>query len=119
MQTQSVYDDMSDAERIMAAYINSLGFWWNYEQPVYISDDKDRPRIFVPDFYIPEIGIYVEVIGHKYIRDYARTEMLYRKNDIPIVFIEMNNPYWKEELKAGILHIHQTRWDRIRQISNW
>lgn len=116
MRYQSVYDEMTDAERMVAVFINQLGFWWNYEQPVYISDDKDRPRIFVPDFYIPEIGVYVEVIGHKHVRDYARTAMLYQKNDTPILFIEVNNRQWREELCAGILGIHQKRWERIRHL---
>lgn len=118
MRQQSVYDEMSEAEAMVASYINYLGFWWNYEQPVYISDDKDRPRIFVPDFYIPEIGIYVEVIGHKHIRDYDRTAMLYRKNNTPIIFVEVNNFNWQNELRYGIVTIHQNRWEKIRRMES-
>jgi hypothetical protein len=117
MRAQSVYDDMSEAERMVAAYINQLGFWWTYEQPVYVTAEKDRPRIFCPDFYIADVGVYVEVIGNKYLSDYNRRQEIYLRNQIPIIFIEVNRYNWQDELRAEIYNIHQQRWEKILRMN--
>lgn len=119
MRTQSVYDDMSQAEREVAAYINQLGFWWTYEQPVYVTAEKDRPRIFCPDFYIADVGVYVEVIAYPALRDYERTWEVYQRNQIPILFIEVNRYNWRDALREGIYNIHQQRWEKIQRMNGW
>ena len=29
----------------------------------FVFDDKNRPRFWLPDFYIPILGVYIEVCG--------------------------------------------------------
>lgn len=57
----SVYADMTPHEKEVANYLQELGLWWQYESPVFVYDEKDRPRVWTPDFYIPKLGMYVEV----------------------------------------------------------
>ena len=45
-------------------------------------------RTFYPDFYLTEIHLYVEVCGAQRDDDYSRWNEIYKKNNVPIIFIE-------------------------------
>ncbi|MDH5780816.1 MAG: hypothetical protein OEZ29_09520 [Candidatus Bathyarchaeota archaeon] len=40
----SVYADMEDSERQVADCLRELDLWWCYEFPVFVYDEKKRPR---------------------------------------------------------------------------
>lgn len=86
MSIPSIYDDMSNAEKEVAHFLTVLGLWWSYEQPVYIADEKERPRVWTPDFYLPELGIYIEVCGSETV-DYPYRQKMYEENRIPVIFV--------------------------------
>ncbi|WP_407523001.1 hypothetical protein PDL71_16300 [Lacibacter sp. MH-610] len=114
---RSVFDDMSNAEREMALYLNSIGLWWEYESAVYILDDKGRPRVWTPDFYLPSLGMYVEVVGDGENPNYSWRMEIYAQNKIPIIFIAPYQNYdWRNELINDIKDIHQQRWEIIKLI---
>ncbi|MFC1487755.1 hypothetical protein ACFLRN_08740 [Thermoproteota archaeon] len=69
----SVYEDMTNAEKKAASYLKELNLWGIYEFPVFIYDDKKRPRVWTPDFYISKFGMYIEVCG-KQRQDYEYRE---------------------------------------------
>ena len=48
----SIYKDMTDAEIQVADYLKELDLWWVYQFPVFVYDEKKRPRVWGPDFYI-------------------------------------------------------------------
>ena len=56
---ESIYGDMTGAEKEVAEYLKELGIWWVYEFPVFVYDDKGRPRVWAPDFYLPKLGMHV------------------------------------------------------------
>lgn len=73
--------------------------FWIYEQPVFLSDDADRPRLFSPDFFLPELGIYVEVMGNPNKPDYERRQSIYQKNNIPIIFVApFHSKCWENDI---------------------
>ncbi len=74
----SVYEGMTDAEKKTACYLKELNLWWIYEFPVFVYDNKKRPRVWTPDFYIPKVGMYVEVCG-KQRQDYEFREKIYKE----------------------------------------
>lgn len=49
---ESIYADMEDSEKQVAELLKMLDLWWWYEFPVFIYDEKKRPRVWTPDFYI-------------------------------------------------------------------
>lgn len=59
----SGYADMEESEKIVAHFLRELNIWWIYESPVFVYDEKERPRVWTPDFYLPKLGMYVEVCG--------------------------------------------------------
>ena len=63
----SIYEglDFMLLKRKLADCLQELGLWWWYEFPVCIYDEKKRPRVWTPDFYIPKLGMFIEVCGQK------------------------------------------------------
>ena len=61
----TVYEDMTRPEREVASFLTDHGLWWKFEHPIFVLDDKDRPRLWTPDFYLSQLGIFVEVCGIK------------------------------------------------------
>jgi hypothetical protein len=41
----SVYADMEESEKLVADYLRELNLWWIYESPVFVYDEKERPRV--------------------------------------------------------------------------
>jgi hypothetical protein len=113
--TYSVYEDMTDSERTVAEFLKKKYIWWSFEQPVYVADDRNRPRVWSPDFYLQQLGMYVEVVGDND-KKYSYREEVYRRNNIPIIFLYPNKKGWEGLLMDGIRKIHQERWELIRQI---
>ena len=62
----SVYADMKESEKQVAEYLRELDLWWWYEYPVFVYDEKKRPRVWTPDFYIPNLGMlrFIEGISN-------------------------------------------------------
>lgn len=48
---QNTYADMSPAELLVCDFLKEMRIFWIYEQPVFLSDNNERPRIFAPDFF--------------------------------------------------------------------
>jgi len=78
MQINSIYNDMTESEKEVANYLTKLNLYWIYQAPVFVYDEKDRPRVWTPDFYIPKLGIYIEVCGSKNF-NYDYRDNIYRK----------------------------------------
>lgn len=115
-QYSSVYENMSQPEIDVCSFISSLGLWWQYEQPVFVYDDKQRPRVWTPDFYIPELGLYIEVANSER-GNYDYRKQIYLANRIPIVFVTTKNFRWQMDIYEGIYTIHQQRWDYIKRMN--
>ena len=48
-QKESIYDKMTNAEKEVAQLLKELGIQWTYEQPLFIWDENNRPRVWTPD----------------------------------------------------------------------
>jgi hypothetical protein len=62
-QKESEYNFMTDSEKEVAKFLKSKGIWWSHEQPLFVWDENERPRIWTPDFFLNDFGVYVEVCG--------------------------------------------------------
>ena len=111
---KTIYGDMTPAEREVADYLHSINIYWLFEHPIFVADEKERPRVWTPDFYLPELGIYIEVCGSENF-NYEYRAQIYKKNRIPIIFVhffkEENN--WKEYLRKRIAEINEFRAKKV------
>jgi hypothetical protein len=116
-KSESVYDDMSETEYKVSSFLREINLYWEYERAVYIVDDKGRPRVWTPDFYLPQLGLYIEVVGNRNLSDYSWREKVYNYNKVPIIFL-YTNEYpngWKDYLCKHIFMMHQTRWELLKR----
>ena len=113
----SVYEGMTDAEKKAACYLKELNLWWIYEFPVFVYDDKKRPRVWTPDFYIPKLGMYVEVCG-KQRQDYEFREKIYKENGYHVIFLHLykEQNMWRKYLVKRIMEIEDLRHSEIEKM---
>lgn len=113
----SVYDKMSRAENMVSDFLKEKRIYWVFESPVFVLDDMKRPRVWSPDFYLPELGVYIEVACDRENRNYDYREKVYDANRIPIIFVEpYDNRSWKRDLLTELMDIHQYRWSLLKNI---
>ena len=115
----SVYGKMTVAEKEVSNYLKKADIWWKFEFPVFVYDENDRPRLWTPDFYIPKLGLYIEVCGAKKF-DYKYREGVYEKNGIPVVFLHFykKRRIWKFFLAERIKEIEKQREIEARKLRN-
>jgi hypothetical protein len=114
----SGYADMSESEKLVAIYLRELNIWWKYESPVFVYDEKDRPRVWTPDFYLPKLGMYVEVCGSENAGSYKYREEIYKKNEVPVIFVQVykEERKWKRFLIMRIQEIEEMRHSGIMKM---
>jgi hypothetical protein len=79
---------MTNAEKKVAFLLKDLGIYWDYEKPVFVLDDFNRPRVWAPDFYLVHFGIYIEVCGsEEFNYDYRRK--IFDKNCVQVIFLHL------------------------------
>jgi hypothetical protein len=114
MPGKEYYPDMTESEKTVASYLNNLNFVWYYQHPVFLFDDKKRPRVWTPDFYLPALQVYLEVCGSDSF-DYEYRNKIYKENDVPVVFLELYKHYeiWQKCLRDKILEIEEERHNTV------
>jgi len=115
----SVYDKMTDTEKEVAYYLEEKGLWWKFEFPVFVYDNKDRPRVWTPDFFIPKLGLFVEVCGSEDY-NYEFRRKICDKNGIPVVFLHYYKrpKHWKAHLKKRIEKIQEKRSAEAKKLED-
>ena len=99
MQKESIYDRMTNAEKEVANVLKEFGIQWSFEQPVFVWDENKRPRVWAPDFYLIDFGIYLEVCGSKSF-DYNYRRKIFDRNGYRVIFIHLykEKDRWKKHL---------------------
>ena len=110
----SIYADMKESEKQVAEYLRELDLWWVYEFPVFVYDEKKRPRVWTPDFYIPKLGMHIEVCGSEDF-DYKYREKIYKKNGYHVIFVHLykEKEKWKHYLVKRIMEIEKKKHDEV------
>ena len=105
-----IYDLMTEAEKEVALYLKKINIYWLFENPIFLLDERERPRVWTPDFYLPELGIYIEVCGDDR-NCYEYRSKVYIKNKVPVIFIHQfkQKEDWQNYLKTKIVEINDFR----------
>ena len=109
---------MTGEEKKVAFFLTENKFKWEPQPSVSVKDLGDRIRNFYPDFYLTDLGIYIEVCGAERTEKYERTKEIYKKNRIPIIFVETfkEEEKWKHFLIQRIKEIQEWRQSAISTI---
>ena len=78
----------SGGERKIAQLLDAYGLRYQYERPVLLYE-RDKPRIWHPDFFLPDFATYIEYYGGagqpEYDRGIDRKTSIYRANSIDVI----------------------------------
>ena len=112
----SVVNKMTAPEKQVANFLSELGLWYKYEFPVFLYDDQDRPRVWTPDFFLPKLGLWVEVCGSENV-DYSYREKIFDKNGMYIIFVHFykDEKVWKQFLVERLEFIGEKRVSLISE----
>ena len=113
----SIYADMTDAEKQVAEYLTSIRLYWRFEFPLFVYDERKRPRVWTPDFIIPRLGMFIEVCGSEDF-DYKYRDKIYRKNGFYVIFLHIykEKEQWKNHLIRTIMKIEEFRHDEVQKM---
>jgi len=117
MQRESVYDRMTHAEKEVADVLKEFGIQWSFEQPVFVWDEHKRPRVWAPDFYLFNFGIYVEVCGSEEFNYEYRRKILAR-NGYQVIFLHLykESNKWKNHLFEYLQLFSNCRNKKLNEI---
>lgn len=113
----SIYSDMTESEKKVAGYLTELKLYWRFEFPIFVYDERNRPRVWTPDFYITKLGMFIEVCGTESF-DYNYRNRIYRKNGFYVVFLHSykEEELWKKHLLKNIIQIEESRHDEVQKM---
>ena len=114
---ESVYDQMTRCEKEVANLLKDMNIKWSYEQPIFVWDENQRPRVWAPDFYLVQFGIYVEVCGSKQF-DYDHRRRIFEKNGHWVIFLHLYKEptKWKRHLMVYLEKIIDYRCHKLTEI---
>ena len=79
----------SEGERRIARFLEENSIKYQYETGVLVNSPKDRPRIWYPDFHLPEFAAYIEYYGlagrKNYDRGIKRKESAYSQMGLDVI----------------------------------
>ena len=107
---------MTNAEREVAKLLKKMGIKWSYEQPVFVWDENNRPRVWTPDFYLKQFGIYVEVCGSKEF-DYEYRRKILGNMGYRVIFLHLYKEpgKWKNHLMSYLKIWHPTNIELVNK----
>ena len=108
----------SEGERRIAYFLDENAIRYQYEAGVLVHADNHKPRIWYPDFHLPEFGAYIEYYGLKGQRSYdngiKRKETAYSRMGLDVIpvypwsFSENWQGYIMKELKQSVTRRYRT-----------
>ncbi len=108
----------SEGERRIASFLTDSSIKYQYEPGVLVNSYEYKPRIWYPDFYLPEFGTYIEYYGlagrQNYDRGIKRKETTYSKMGLDVIpvypwtFTENWQGYLMNELEQTAIRRYKT-----------
>ena len=108
----------SEGERRIASFLESNLIRYQYEPGVLVNSLYEKPRIWYPDFHLPEFGTYIEYFGlagrQNYDRGIKRKEAVYSKMGLDVIrvypwtFTENWKGYLMNELEQTAIRRYRT-----------
>ena len=115
----------SEGERRIADFLESNSIKYHYEPGLLITPEEEKPRIWYPDFYLPELGAYIEYFGlvgrQNYDKGVRRKEIEYSKMGLEVIPVY---PWtfagnWQEYIMKELEQIITRRYENLMAKPYW
>ena len=115
----------SEGERRIADFLESNSIKYHYEPGLLINETPQKPRLWYPDYYLPEFGAYIEYYGlvgrQNYDQGIKRKETLYSKAGLEVipVYPWTFNGNWQEYIMKELERITISRYETLMAKPYW
>jgi len=115
----------SEAERRIADFLESNSIKYHYETGLLVRAEEEKPRIWYPDFYLPELGAYIEYFGlvgrQNYDDGIRKKEIQYSKMGLEVIPVY---PWtfagdWQEYIMSELEQIVTRRYEKLMTKPHW
>ena len=108
---------MTRSEKEVADLLKNMGIRWTYEHPVFVWDENKRPRVWAPDFFLKQFGIYVEVCGSANF-DYEYRRKIFDRNGYKVIFLHLykETNKWNYYFMNCLERIMEYRYNKLDRI---
>jgi len=119
----SLSRDMRYSEIRVAYYLEELGLNWIYQSPVFVQDENNNPKVWTPSFYIPKLGLYIEVCGWGKHINWEYQQKIYREHGVHVIFVhfyrvrkDWKSKRWKNFLIRRIREVEEKRHSEVMEV---
>jgi len=115
----------SRGESRIAYFLDNNSIKYRYETGVLINSFQDKPRIWYPDFHLPEFGTYIEYFGlagnPEYDKGIKTKEEIYTKMGLDIipVYPWMFEENWKGYIMRELKNVTVQRYRKLIKKPYW
>jgi hypothetical protein len=113
----------SSGERRIAYFLDDNSIRYQYESGVLVNSVEQKPRIWYPDFYLPEFGTYIEYYGlagqKNYDRGIKAKQSVYSKMGMAVIsvypwmFAENWQKYIVKELERSTIRRYKNLTSKL------
>jgi hypothetical protein len=125
MQQGRVPGFKSEGEKRIAYFLDTNSIKYRYESGVLVNGGNEKPRIWYPDFYLPEFGTYIEyygMAGHsEYDQGIKVKETVYAKSgmDVISVYPRMFRDDWQGYIMRELEKATLRRYRKLMSKPYW
>jgi hypothetical protein len=115
----------SEGERRIADFLGSNSIKYHYEPGLLINSVSQKPRLWYPDYYLPEFGAYIEYYGlvgrQNYDEGIKRKEIQYSKAGLEVipVYPWTFDGNWQEYIMNELERITISRYETLKAKPYW
>jgi len=115
----------SEGERRIADFLESNSIKYHYEPALLVTSGHEKLRIWYPDYYLPEFGVYIEYFGlvgrQSYDEGVKAKETQYSKTGLAVIPVY---PWtfagnWQEYIMKELEQISLRRYESLMAKPHW
>lgn len=125
LKKQDTLSYRSEGERRIADFLKTNQIRYHYEQGLLVYSPEGQPRLWYPDFYLPEFGAYVEYYGlagrQSYDQGVKRKLKTYEAmgHEVISLYLWSFAEDWKGYLMSELRDITQRRYEKLMTKAYW
>ena len=118
-------DFKSEGERRIAYFLDTNSIKYIYEPGVLVNSVQEKPRIWYPDYYLPEFKTYIEYYGlagkQNYDRGIKAKESAYSKAELDVISVYpwMFKENWQEYIMKELKRNTSRRYKNLITKPYW
>jgi DNA helicase-4 len=115
----------SEGERQIANFFDTNSIKYQYEPGILVNTAEEKPRIWYPDFYLPEFGSYMEyygLVGQKnYDKGIKTKERIYSEMGLDVipVYPWMFTENWQGHIMTELERGMKRRYHILKSKPYW